>query len=224
MLIARGLGDDLKLCWGGAHRTHGLAIGAFARGALAIMSRHSPLWGTPLVTRAASELERVLDQLETQEKPLPPESLEHVAQAIAAIFRVQADEVAVMELLPPGKLLGFVLPEKFRAVGTIPLTSTTALAARTARERRSDIINNFASTRHASVFEGVPLGRRQSESIQKMMSVPILRGDRVIGVAQICRKGISSTDAGPDFSTTDLTELQGLSSLLSRFLALNRSG
>jgi len=174
--------------------------------------------------KAATNLEQLLEQLETEPKPLPPESLERVAQAIAAIFRVQADEVAVLELVPPGRLLGFVLPEKFRAVGTIPLNSTTALAARTARERRSDIVNNFASSRHASVFEGVPLGRRQSESIQKMMSVPIVHGERVIGVAQISRKGTSSTDAGPDFSPSDVTELQGLSSLLSRFLALHRSG
>ena len=164
-----------------------------------------------------------MEQLEVQEKPLPPESLERVAQAIAAIFGVKPDEVAIMELLPPGKLLGFALPEKFRVVGTIPLTSTTALAARTARERRSDIVNNFASTRHASVFEGVPLGRHQSETIQKIMSAPIVHADRLIGVAQISRKGFSATDAGPDFTPADLIALQGLSGLLSRFLALHRS-
>jgi len=174
--------------------------------------------------KAATNLEQLLEELKTEPKPLPAESLERVAQAIAAIFRVQTDEVAILELLPPGKLLGFVLPEKFRAVGKIPLNSTTALAARTARERRSDITNNFASTRHASVFEGVPLGRRQSESIQKIMSVPIVHGEQVIGVAQISRKGTSPNDAGPDFCPSDVTELQGLSSLLSRFLALHRSG
>ena len=40
---------------------------------------------------------------------------------------------------------------------------------------------------------------------------------------EIIKPGEHNTDAGPDFSTTDLTELQGLSSLLSRFLALRRT-
>lgn len=174
-------------------------------------------------TRTASELEKLIDQLEKEAEPLPPESLERVAKAIAGVFRVQSDEVAVLEILPPGKLLRFVLPEKLRAVGSIPLTSSSALAARTARERRSDIVNNFPSFRHASVFEGVPMGRRYDEAIQKMMSVPILRENRVVGVVQVCRKGISPIDAGPDFSTSDLTDLKGLGSVLSRFLALSRT-
>jgi hypothetical protein len=176
-----------------------------------------------LPTRPTGELERLLEQLEKQAEPLLPESLERVATAIAAAFRLKSDEVAILEILPSGKLLRFVLPEKLRAVGSIPLTSSSALAARTARERRSDIVNNFPSFRHASVFEGVPLGRRYDEAIQKMMSVPILRENRVIGVAQLCRKGSSPIDAGPDFTATDLTMLQDLSSLFSRFLALHRS-
>jgi len=176
-----------------------------------------------LQTGTTNELEKLLEQFEKEAEPLLAESLERVAKAIAAVFRLQSDEVAVLEILPPGKLLRFVLPEKLRTIGSIPMTSNLALAARTARERRSQIVNNFASFRHASVFEGVPLGRRFDESIQKMMSAPILRENRAIGVVQVCRKGISPIDAGPDFTATDLAELQGLSGLLSRFLALGRS-
>jgi hypothetical protein len=71
------------------------------------------------------------------------------------------------------------------------------------------------------VFEGVSLGRGQGESIQKIMSVPIVAGDRVIGVAQISRKGETTGAAGPDFSSRDLSELQGLNAGLARFLALS---
>ena len=173
--------------------------------------------------RTASELEQLLEELEKQEAPLSPESLERVAQAIAAIFRLKTDEVAVLEILPPGQLLRFVLPPKLRAVGTIPLNSNTALVARTARLRRADIVNNFPAYRHASVFEGVPLGRRYDELIQKIVSAPILHESRVIGVVQLCRKGISPTDAGPDFTASDLAALKGLGDLLTRFLALGRS-
>jgi hypothetical protein len=154
---------------------------------------------------------------------LRPEWREQVADAIAKVFSVHSDEVAVLGLRQGGKSLEFVLPEKLRAVGTIPLSSTTALAARTARERRADVVNNFASSRHASVFEGVRLGRTEGSSIQKIMSAPILRGDKVIGVAQISRKGDSALTSGLDFSSKDLSELQGLNSLLGRVLALSHT-
>jgi hypothetical protein len=54
------------------------------------------------------------------------------------------------------------------------------------------------------------------------MSVPIVQGDRVIGVAQISRKGNSPADSGSDFTSKDLSELQGLNAALGRFLALRR--
>jgi hypothetical protein len=139
---------------------------------------------------------------------------------MAKRFGVKEDEVAIMEIAPSGRFLRFVIPEKLREVGTIPLSSNTALAARTARERRSDVLNNFPIARHATVFEGVPLGRRPGESIQKIMSAVILRGNVVVGVVQICRKGASLSDAGPDFTSRDLSELQSLNPALSRLLAL----
>lgn len=176
-----------------------------------------------MMIRTATELEYLLDKLEKDTANLPDEWRERVAEEVAKLFSVQPDEVAILGLLPAGKSLEFVLPQKLRAVGTIPLTSTTALAARTARERRADVVNNFAASRHASVFEGVPLGRREGNSIQKIISAPILRGDKVVGVAQISRKGTSALDAGADFSSRDLSELQGLNRLLGRILALSHS-
>jgi hypothetical protein len=175
-----------------------------------------------MATRTATGLEQLLDQFEKQGAPLTAESLELVAEKIAKVFAVEPDEVAVLELLPAGKSLKFVLPGKLQAVGTIPLNSTAALAARTVRERRSDIVNKFSQSRHASVFEGVPLGRRQNETIQKIMSAPIASGDKVVGVVQISRKGDSPQDCGPDFVTKDLRLLLELHSLLVRFLALAR--
>ena len=172
--------------------------------------------------RTATELEGLLDQMEKQAEPPHPEALDSVSGAIAKLFCVQPDEVAVLELHLASKALRFVLPEKLRVVGSIPLTSSVALAARTVRERRSDVLNNFAQSRHASVFEGVPLGRAQSVCIQKLMSAPILKEGKVLGVAQISRKG-ESLECGPDFKPTDLKTLQGLNDLLARFLLLVRA-
>jgi hypothetical protein len=140
--------------------------------------------------------------------------------AVAKLFGVDQDEVAILGVSSKDKNLKFVIPEKLAAVGTIPLSSATALAARTARERRPEIVNNFSSARHATVFEGVPLGRNQGEMIQKIMSAPILEGTRVRGVVQISRKGRSASDAGLDFTQKDLAALNALSPFLNRFLKL----
>jgi len=174
-------------------------------------------------TRSVTELEGLLDQLGRQAEPPGPDDLDSVSGAIAKLLGVQPDEVAILELDDASKALKFVLPGKLRVVGSIPLTSSAALAARTARERRSDVVNNFAQSRHASVFEGVPLGRGQGVCIQKLMSAPILRNGEVVGVVQISRKGETQHDCGPDFRPADLKALQGLNDLLARFLLLTRA-
>jgi len=150
------------------------------------------------------------------------EALAKVAKTLASMFAVDPDEVAILKTVPKFKSLKFVIPEKLSPVGTIPLTSTNALAARTARERRPDLINNFNSTRHLSVFEAVPLGRDPNETIHKIISAPIVDGNgkQIQGVVQISRKGRSSAAAGPDFTQKDLHALVALSPILERFLKL----
>src|SRR3984893_16016887 len=98
-----------------------------------------------MATRAATELERLLDRVEIRQIPPEAGGAGQVALEIGKFFRVQADEVAVLELASRGKMLKFVLPEKLQAVGSIPLSSTTALAARTARERRGGRAQKFSS-------------------------------------------------------------------------------
>ena len=152
------------------------------------------------------------------------EVLRSVAQSLANFFAVAPDEVAILSISIKHKHLKFVIPEKLAAVGSIPLSSTTALAARTARERRPEVVNNFLTSRHVSVFEGVPLGRRPGESIQKIMSAPIMDGTQVRGVIQISRKGRTAMEAGSDFTQKDLRVLTSLSPILDRFLKLCLSG
>jgi hypothetical protein len=146
------------------------------------------------------------------------EELAQFAEAMGRMFKVDPDEVAILAVSPKGKSLKFIVPEKLSVVGTIPLTSTSALAARTARERKPEMANNFSTSRHASVFEGVPLGRHHGETIHKIMSAPILDGKKVMGVVQISRKGHSASEAGPDFTSKDLQALASLSSTLEQFL------
>jgi hypothetical protein len=152
------------------------------------------------------------------------EALQKFARSLAKIFDCDPDEAAILVIDPKSKNLKFVIPEKLAAVGSIPLSSTNALAARTARERRAEVVNNFSASRHATVFEGVPLGRRQGELIQKIISAPISEGTQIRGVVQISRKGHSSSSAGPDFTQKDLRLLVSLSPTLDRFLKLFVAG
>jgi hypothetical protein len=166
------------------------------------------------------DLGTLLDTMVHAAQPPTAQDLAQLAEAVGKMFEVDPDEVAILAVSPKSKSLKFVIPEKLSVVGTIPLTSTSALAARTVRERKSEMANNFNTSRHASVFEAVPLGRRQGETIYKIMSAPILDGKKVTGVVQISRKGQSASDSGPDFTSTDLQTLTSLSSTLGKLLKL----
>jgi len=166
------------------------------------------------------DLESLLDTIVHAGHPPATEELARMAEALGRMFDVDPDEVAILIVSQKNKILKFVIPEKLSVVGSIPLSSTNALAARTVRERKAELTNTFNTSRHASVFEGVPLGRREGESIHKMMSAPIVDGTKVIGVIQISRKGHSAKSAGPDFTQKDLRALTALSPTLELFLKL----
>jgi GAF domain-containing protein len=167
-----------------------------------------------------AELGSLVETMESSGATPKSDDLEQVAKIVAALFGVEVDEVAILKLVPKYKSLKFVIPPKLSPVGTIPLTSTTALAARTARERKAEVVNNFSTARHANVFEAVPLGRDPNELIQKIMSAPILDGTKVHGVVQISRKAATLAQAGADFTQKDLRVLVSLAPLLERFLKL----
>ena len=167
-----------------------------------------------------AELGSLVSAIESTGGAPSSESLIKVATILASLFSVKPDEVAILKLVPVFKSLRFVLPEKLNPVGTIPLTSTTALAARTARERKPELANNFSTARHANFFEAVPLGRDPNELIQKIMSAPILDGTKIHGVVQISRKAATLAQAGEDFTQKDLRTLISLSPTLDRLLKL----
>ncbi len=167
-----------------------------------------------------AELGALVNTMEGSGAAPGSDALENVSKILAKLFGVETDEVAILKLIPKYKSLKFVIPEKLSLVGTIPLTSTTALAARTARERKAEVVNNFSTARHANVFEAVPLGRDPNELIQKIMSAPVLDGTRVHGVVQISRKAKTLAQAGADFTPRDLRALVSLSPTLDRFLKL----
>jgi hypothetical protein len=145
-------------------------------------------------------------------------------ELISRHFGVLAHEVAILAVTPDDRFLRFLAPDNLRIIGKIPLSSTSSLASRTAREQRAELINHFSVVPHASVFEAVPLSESQkSEAIQKIMSAPMLAGKKVIGVAQVSRKGASAADAGPDFTHSQLRDLKTIADILAPCVVLSTS-
>jgi hypothetical protein len=165
-----------------------------------------------------SELERLASELEAEASPPPQVSLASIAERIAKLVGVRPDEVAILGLSTKWRHLYFLVPQALRNVGHVPLSSTSALAARTARESRPKIDNTFAKSRHASVFEGVRVSGETAEAIQKIISAPILAEGKVVGIIQISRKGPNAKGVGPDFTSSDLGSVLALCKPLGRLL------
>lgn len=165
-----------------------------------------------------SELERIAGALDTEDAGAPQLSLPAIAEKIARIVGVRKEEVAILAVSTRWKHLHFLVPEALKNVGFIPLNSTWSLAAKTVRESRPEIDNNFSSTRHPLVFEGIKINGETPEIIQKLISAPILIDGMVIGVIQISRKGKNATSVGPDFASDDLGTLLALCKPLGKLL------
>ena len=169
-------------------------------------------------TSLVSELERLADILESDGAGAVEGSLPAVAEKIARELRVKADEVAILAVSHRRRHLHFLVPHVLKNVGFIPLTSNSALAARTARDSRPEINNNFSAVRHAAVFEGVKTAT--GESIQKIISAPISFEEKVVGVMQISRKGGSLVSAGPDFTPEELGRVLAICQPLGKLVSL----
>jgi hypothetical protein len=170
--------------------------------------------GTTLV----SELERLASALENDNSAAGGVSLAVLAEKIAKELHVKTDEVAILGVSQRWRHLHFLVPAALKNVGFIPLTSTSALAARTVRDSRPEINNNFSTVRHATVFEGVKTPTTSGESIQKIISAPILNEGKVVGVIQISRKAENQSGAGADFTSDDLGKVLALSRPLGKLV------
>ena len=143
-------------------------------------------------------------------------TLDRICAEVAKLFSVRSTEVGVLRV--EGDFLRFLYPAELQDAGRIPISGTGA-AAKTAREKKSELYNNFANVPHRTVFELIRLkdsGEKpqpeQPDStpakIQKLMSAPIVgERKRILGVVQVSRKGHHPAAAGPDFT---MLELEGL--------------
>ena len=167
-----------------------------------------------------SELERLAAALATQRPGEQEISLPSLAERIAKTLGVKTEEVAILAVSTKWRHLHFLVPQALKNVGFIPLSSPSALAARTARENRAEVDNAFHETRHARVFEGVKTESLSAEAIQKIVSAPIALDGKVVGVFQVSRKGASAATAGPDFGIDDVNKITSICRPLGKLIQL----
>ena len=149
------------------------------------------------------------------------QSPQQACAEISRIFNVGLTEVALMRI--EGDILNFQFPAQLQGGGFIPLSSSKAVAARTANTRKTELFNNFVIVQHVNVFETIKLttlgqsGAPGANTIQKLMTSPITDAHHdVVGVLQICRKGLTPEDSGPDFTLTDLQNLEKVAKALGK--------
>ena len=143
-----------------------------------------------------------------------------LAAQISNGFNARKEEVAILRLSRDTAMLSFIFPIKLAFVGAIPLTTTHSLAAKTIREKRGEFVNNFASYKHATVFEAVDLSDdEKAVPIQKIMSSPMIVDGKVVGVIQISRKARQGDPVGHDFTHADLAQLSSIGAVLGKYVS-----
>ncbi len=148
------------------------------------------------------------------------ESLNRVANQIASAFNAKKEEIAILHVSSDGKMLSFVYPIRLVKVGLIPLSTTHSLATKTIRDKKGELVNNFANYKHPTVFEAIDLSPEEKATpIQKIMSAPMIVDGTVVGVIQVSRKAKPGESVGPDFAPRDLGELAGVGTILGKYMA-----
>ena len=136
--------------------------------------------------------------------------------ALCRIYNVQPDEVAIFSFDQAAETFSFAWPKGMRISGSIPLSANRSLVAITARERRCMVNNTFSSTPHLFVFEG--FGSDKTPPIQRIMSVPMLKGEELRGVIQVSRKGEDTNTGLKSFSEPELAALGEIAKVVARHL------
>jgi hypothetical protein len=183
--------------------------------------------GAGSATAAAPALApHVLPHLQMEQALAASATPESACAAISAMFHVDRAEVALLRA--ENDVLNFLFPAELRSAGFIPLSSGSAVAARTASSHKVELFNNFVIVQHANVFESIKLGALGQSSqpgantIQKLMTTPVMDAQQqVLGVIQICRKGLSQETAGPDFTLNDLQGLEAAAKVLATLPFMN---
>jgi len=163
---------------------------------------------------------KLIDELRKSGTPPSDQDWNRLAVQISNGFKVKKEEVAILRLSADAKVLSFVFPIRLSVIGAIPLSTAHSLAAKTIRDKRGEIENNFPAYKHPTVFETVDLSDDvKAVPIQKIMSSPMIVEGKAVGAIQISHKVRPGEPVGPDFTHADLVRLATVASILGTYLS-----
>ena len=170
---------------------------------------------------AAAAPARAPEQLSFEESLSRAQNPEQFCAVVGGAFGVRATEVALLRL--EKGLLTFVFPNELKTAGSIPVSSSSAVAVHTVLTKKVELFNNFVKVKHVSIFETVKFspseetGVTEPAPIQKLMSAPVTDADQnVLGIIQVCRKAVDLKLAGRDFTLDDLQQLESAAKVAAR--------
>ena len=146
---------------------------------------------------------------------------ELIARDAAQELGRHEDEIGILMTGKDSTYLRFAAPRKLCDLGTIPLTKRDSIAVGVFVRRMAEAHNNVPLVRHVAFFESVRLAVK-SEPIMKMVTVPILSGGQVIGVAEVSKKAETLAAAGADFGQADIHRAMEYFDSKARFLLAAR--
>ncbi len=127
---------------------------------------------------------------------------------------VEKNDIAV--LFEKAGALSFVYPENLKSCA-VPIDEKST-AGKTYKNQKTFIFNKFAEVSHISLFEKfVKDDNLNTLPIQKIISTPILKEGKIIGVVQVSRKGKSSKDCINFTKEDGLKVLEILKSVVDLF-------
>ncbi len=172
-------------------------------------------------TGAAAAPARISETLSFESALSQASTPEEFCAEVANAFSVRPTEVALLRL--EKGLLTFIFPNELKTAGSIPISSSSAVAVHTVLTRKVELFNNFVKVKHVSVFETVKFtsseetGPVEPAPIQKLMSAPITDAEhKVLGILQVCRKAADVKTAGRDFTLDDLQQLESAAKVASK--------
>ena len=133
--------------------------------------------------------------------------LDMLSSFLQDVFKVEDDEVTIFVTDKKESLLSFVKPDYLREAGIIPMTSQDSFAVQSLLNAKAKVINHLKKKRPSSIFELVKNPNKPNYPVQKLMVVPLLLKGKKLGVIEILKKAMSSSEAGPDFTEEDLKQL-----------------
>ncbi len=127
-------------------------------------------------------------------------------------------EVAIFLTNEEKTVLSFACPDYLVNSGMIPVSSTEAFNAAIFRTGRGIIENNLQQQKHLLIFEIIRTPDDKIMPVWKMIGALIAVGEEKLGVIEISRRSDNMTDAGEDFTESDLMFLENTIKKLAPFI------